>query len=163
MCCTRLTGFVDIHPESVELGLCSWRTLPVPPMLQPVHSSHASSIYSTHALLARTTRTAVDAPCALFARLEPLFDACAPGTHSLYRLYRRLCSLCILCTSRALTRPVCFWRALLVPPKWIAAEKTRARLRHAVVCPNVKGRTKERIAQSKRVARTISSGRLICE
>ena len=37
--------------------------------------------------------------------------------------------------------------------KWIAAEKARAGLRHAVVCPNVTGRTKERIAQSKR-ART---------
>ena len=39
--------------------------------------------------------------------------------------------------------------------KWIAAEKTRAGLRHVlvvvVVCPNVTGRTKERIAQSKRV------------
>ena len=34
--------------------------------------------------------------------------------------------------------------------KWIVAEKTKARLRHAVVCPNVTGRTKERIAQSKR-------------
>ena len=34
--------------------------------------------------------------------------------------------------------------------KWIAAEKTKAGLRHAVVCPNVPGRTKERIAQSKR-------------
>ena len=28
--------------------------------------------------------------------------------------------------------------------------KTKAGLRHAVVCPNVTGRTKERIAQSKR-------------
>ena len=37
--------------------------------------------------------------------------------------------------------------------KWIAAEKVRAGLRHAVVCPNVTRRTKERIAQSKR-ART---------
>ena len=35
--------------------------------------------------------------------------------------------------------------------KWIAAEKIRAGLRHAVVCPNVTGRTKETIAQSKRV------------
>ena len=35
--------------------------------------------------------------------------------------------------------------------KGIAAEKARAELRHAVVCPNVTGRTKERIAQSKRV------------
>ena len=34
--------------------------------------------------------------------------------------------------------------------KWIAAEKTKAGLRHAVVCPNVTGRTKARIAQSKR-------------
>ena len=34
--------------------------------------------------------------------------------------------------------------------KWIAAEKAKAGLRHAVVCPNVMGRTKERIAQSKR-------------
>ena len=34
--------------------------------------------------------------------------------------------------------------------KWIVAEKARAGLRHAIVCPNVTGRTKERIAQSKR-------------
>ena len=34
--------------------------------------------------------------------------------------------------------------------KWIDAEKARAGLRHAVVCPNVTGRTKEKIAQSKR-------------
>ena len=34
--------------------------------------------------------------------------------------------------------------------KWIAAEKKKAGLRLAVVCPNVTGRTKERIAQSKR-------------
>ena len=34
--------------------------------------------------------------------------------------------------------------------KWIAAEKARARLRHAVVCPSVTGRAKDRIAQSKR-------------
>ena len=31
--------------------------------------------------------------------------------------------------------------------KWIVAEKT---IRHPVVCPNVTGRTKKRIAQSKR-------------
>ena len=35
-------------------------------------------------------------------------------------------------------------------PKWIVAEKNKAGLRHAVVCPNATGRTKERIAQSKR-------------
>ena len=34
--------------------------------------------------------------------------------------------------------------------KWIAAEKARTGLRLAVVCPNVTGGTKERIAQSKR-------------
>ena len=34
--------------------------------------------------------------------------------------------------------------------KYIAAEKTKAGLRHAVVCPNMTGRTKKRIAQSKR-------------
>ena len=33
--------------------------------------------------------------------------------------------------------------------KLIAAEKARAELRHAVVCPNVTGRTKKRISQSK--------------
>ena len=33
--------------------------------------------------------------------------------------------------------------------KWIAAEKARAGLQHAVVCPNVTGRAKERIAQNK--------------
>ena len=34
--------------------------------------------------------------------------------------------------------------------KWTVAEKPKAGLRHAVVCPNVTGRTKKRIAQSKR-------------
>ena len=34
--------------------------------------------------------------------------------------------------------------------KWIVAEKTKAGLRHAVVCLDVTGRTKERVAQSKR-------------
>ena len=38
--------------------------------------------------------------------------------------------------------------------KWIAAaKKARAGLRHAVVCPDVMGRTKERIAQSKQIRR----------
>ena len=37
--------------------------------------------------------------------------------------------------------------------KWVVAEKAKAGLRHAVICPNVTGRTKEKIAQSKR-ART---------
>ena len=34
--------------------------------------------------------------------------------------------------------------------RWIVAEKAKAGLRHAVVCQNVTGRTKERVAQSKR-------------
>ena len=34
--------------------------------------------------------------------------------------------------------------------KWIVADKAKAGLRHTVVCPDVTGRTKERIAQSKR-------------
>ena len=34
--------------------------------------------------------------------------------------------------------------------KWLVAEKAKAGLRHAVVCPNVTGRTKKRIAHSKR-------------
>ena len=34
--------------------------------------------------------------------------------------------------------------------KWIVEEKAKAGLRHAVVCPNVTGNTKEGIAQSKR-------------
>ena len=36
--------------------------------------------------------------------------------------------------------------------KLIAAERARAALRHAdIICPNVTGRTKERVAQSKRI------------
>ena len=35
--------------------------------------------------------------------------------------------------------------------KWIAAEKAKAGMRHAVVCPNVTGRIEQRIAQSKRL------------
>ena len=59
--------------------------------------------------------------------------------------------------------------------KWMVAEKAKAGLRHAVVCPNVMGRTKKRIAQSKRACagslalftshkwrELISSGRLVC-
>ena len=34
--------------------------------------------------------------------------------------------------------------------KWIAAERARAALRHAETRPNGTGRTKERVAQSKR-------------
>ena len=34
--------------------------------------------------------------------------------------------------------------------KWIVAKKTKAGLRHAVVCTNVTGRTKKRLGQSKR-------------
>ena len=34
--------------------------------------------------------------------------------------------------------------------KWIVAEKAKAGLRHAVVCPNMTGRTEKRIPQSRR-------------
>ena len=37
--------------------------------------------------------------------------------------------------------------------KVIAAEKTKAGLRHAVVCPNVTGRNNQRIAQKNKRAR----------
>ena len=60
--------------------------------------------------------------------------------------------------------------------KLIAREEAKARPRHAVICPNVTGRTKERIAQSKsglvlvrspystshRWRIIVSSGRLVC-
>ena len=60
--------------------------------------------------------------------------------------------------------------------KWIIAEKTTAGLRLAVVCPNLTGRTKERIAQSKGARASslafidyshkwrelVPSGRLVC-
>ena len=44
--------------------------------------------------------------------------------------------------------------AELFMTKWIAAERARAALRHAVVSQNVTGRTKERVAKRKR-ARTV--------
>ena len=59
--------------------------------------------------------------------------------------------------------------------KWIAAERARAGLRHAVVCPNATAIVKERIAQSKRFVlvrsplltshkwrELVSPGRLVC-
>ena len=101
------------HPEPVKLGLCSWHTLAVPPMLQLAQSSHASSLYSTRVLLARTTCTAVDAACAIFARLKPLLDPWAPGVDY---LFPRWYSLCTLRIPQTLTKPVCSWRELLVPP-----------------------------------------------
>ena len=109
---------MDTNPESVQLGLCSWRTLSMPPMLQLVHSSppraftrpvcswrallvprlmqlvhssHASSLYSIRVLLVCATCTADDAACALFARLEPFLDSDSlTGTS----LSRQCCSLC---------------------------------------------------------------------
>ena len=46
--------------------------------------------------------------------------------------------------------------------KWIAGEKCKAGLRHAVVCPNVTGRTKERIAQRKRARASVFYARCTC-
>ena len=65
---------MDTRLESVKLGLTSWCKLPVPPLMQLVQSSY---LYSTRVLLARTTRTTVDAACAIFARLESLLDLCS--------------------------------------------------------------------------------------
>ena len=67
----------------------SWRELPVPPMLQLVHSSHAS------------------------ARLEPLLDQRDPGVHY---LCHQCCSLCTVRAPRAFTRPGFSFQVLLVPP-----------------------------------------------
>ena len=44
-------------------------------------------------------------------------------------------------------------RAEYFMAKWLASKEARAGLRHAVGCPNVTGRTKERIPQSKRARR----------
>ena len=89
---------MDTHLESAKLGLCSWCTLPVPPLMQLVRSSHASrfysnrvplallvpplmqlvqsshasSLYSTHKLLTRTTRTTVDAASRFYSTRVPL-------------------------------------------------------------------------------------------
>ena len=58
--------------------------------------------------------------------------------------------------------------------KWIVAEKTKAGLRHAVVCPNVTGRTKEDslkrglvlvrslLLTSHKWRELVPSGRLVC-
>ena len=50
--------------------------------------------------------------------------------------------------------------------KWIVADKIKAGVLHAVVCPNVTGRTKKMIAQSKRARASslalVPSGRLVC-
>ena len=81
-------------------------------MVQLVKSLHASSLYSTRVLPARTTFTADDTTCAISARLEPLLDPRGFGAHY---LCHRCCSLCTLRTPRAFTRTVCSWRALLVP------------------------------------------------
>ena len=75
---------MDTHPESVKLGLCSWRTLPVPAMLQLVALFAGLEPLLDPCLLAPTTRTAVDTACELFARLEPLLGSCTSGAHYLY-------------------------------------------------------------------------------
>lgn len=118
-----------MRPKFVKLGLCSWRAQLVPPMVQLVQSPHASSLYSTRAVLAYTTFATDVAACAFFARLEPLLDPCAPdmqhlchrclrvwslrtpraftrpGFHSTYELSRRCYNLDSLQTPRAFTLP----------------------------------------------------------
>ena len=52
-------------------------------------------------LLTRTARTAVDAACAIFARLEPLLDPCAQLVQSSHA--SSLCSTCVLLVRTTLT------------------------------------------------------------
>ena len=106
-------GFVHTHPEFVKLGLHSWHTLPVPPMMLLVRFLKASSLYSTRVLLACTTCAANDAVCAISARLEPSLYPCTPGA---YYVCHQRCSWRNLQTARVFTRPVCSWRALPGPP-----------------------------------------------
>ena len=71
----RRCSLCTLHaPRAFTRPVSSWRALFVPPLMQLVQSSYASSLYSTRVLLARTTRTAVDAACALFEHLGPLLD-----------------------------------------------------------------------------------------
>ena len=81
-------------------------------MIQLVRSPHASSLYSTHALLVRTTCAVDDVADAISARHELLLDPYAPGAHY---LCDRWCSWCNLYTPRLFARPVCSWQALPVP------------------------------------------------
>ena len=72
---------MDTHPRFIKLVLCSWHTLPLPSMMQLVQSLHASSLYLTRVLLARTTCATDDTACAIYERLGPLFDPGSPGRH----------------------------------------------------------------------------------
>ena len=103
---------MEPHHKFVKLSLCSWHTLPVPPMIQLAQLSHASSLNSIRVLLPRTTCAADDAAGAISARLESLLDLCSPGRHELCHQY---CSLYSLQTPRAFTRPGFCWQARMVP------------------------------------------------
>ena len=73
--CHRCCSLCTLRtPRAVTRLVCSWRALLVPPLMQLVPSSHASSLYSTRMLLACTTRTANDAAGALSKHLGPLLD-----------------------------------------------------------------------------------------
>ena len=80
---------MDTHPGFAKLDLCSWRTLPVPPLMQLVQSSYASSLHSTHVLLVRTTCTGDDTAGVIYPCLELLLDQYASGRP---KLCRRCCS-----------------------------------------------------------------------
>ena len=83
-------------PRAFTRPVCSWPALLVPPMMQLVHSSYASSFYSTRVLLARTTRTTDNVACAISKRLEPLLDQCSlagtncPADATTYAVSERL-------------------------------------------------------------------------
>ena len=81
--------------------------------MQLVQSPHASSLYPTRVLLARTTCAANDAASAIFERLGPLLDPASPGRQD---LCRRCCSLCSFRTPRAFTRPEFSRQAQTAPP-----------------------------------------------
>ena len=79
--------------------------------MQLVQSWHASSLYSTRVLLARTTCATDDAAGAISARLKPLLDSCASGARY---LCHRWSSWCNFRAPRAFSRSMYSWRTLPV-------------------------------------------------
>ena len=70
-CCSSCTLRT---PRAFTRPVCSWRALFVPPLMQLVHSSYASSLYSTRVFLVRTTRNAYNAARAVYECFEPSLD-----------------------------------------------------------------------------------------
>ena len=111
--CHRLCVLCNLHtPQALTRPVCSWRALLVPPMMQFVQSPHASNLYSTRVLLARTACDTSTVSCAVYERLGPLLDT---GSSGRYKVCRRCCSSCSLRTPRAFPRLGFFWPARTVP------------------------------------------------